>query len=584
VTTHQWSAPPQRWSASSSADDQTSSGNDQDDHDNDHLQVAASAEVSDAEALLACRSYLRKRKMLGGWTQQQRRQFLQQQQQQSGLSSSMSFLLGIEPNDADDDLLSETIQDDYEKKRKKDIDQDDMFDDEDISATNRPYAETTETMLLLGPLSASTNAATIPTLEWAESFIAAPLAPSLTHQKRSRAALQRWQQPEWKEYWYQQRWGHIKQQQQSSSSSSLIQKQQIRRIQRFQQQLLNNSNLEELLSLEDWDTMSPADMEQAIRTYVTSNQNRVLSRKQTLQSRKLALQQNWIQVTTNAAVAAAAAAAIQWNQSTTSYNQTFGASTNTTQSAASWNPPTEKFLQEARRQRSERSRLIYQKRLENEQQLLALQQIDVPLTAPLLSPSLNARRRYPSNSPQDAMKRIQQVLDKLPAAKHASTTAGARTSPSNDMTAPFAMLYSSLSDDVKLILAPNKLAGRKDLLRLILSRCFQLRGKCVPPMDDLSMMAMNGERHKLKVQQHDEREVVAFQSYDDDHEEHPVNNENCLFVTQCTVEHLGMFILHLLSRQQRIQQTHQRADITINPVAIEIQVENKQRDGARTEA
>jgi hypothetical protein len=45
-----------------------------------------------------------------------------------------------------------------------------------------------------------------------------------------------------------------------------------------------------------------------------------------------------------------------------------------------------------------------------------------------------------------------------------------------------------------------------------------------------------------------------------------------------------MFILHLLSRQQRIQQTHQRADITINPVAIEIQVENKQRDGARTEA
>ena len=70
-----------------------------------------------------------------------------------------------------------------------------------------------------------------------------------------------------------------------------------------------------------------------------------------------------------------------------------------------------------------------------------------------------------------------------------------------------------LIEDIQLILKPDKLGMRKDLLRRILNDHFDLRGKCV----DL----------------------------DDDPESEKVS------VTKCSIQALGSFVIHLLQSKER---------------------------------
>ena len=73
--------------------------------------------------------------------------------------------------------------------------------------------------------------------------------------------------------------------------------------------------------------------------------------------------------------------------------------------------------------------------------------------------------------------------------------------------------------------------NRKPLLRRILQDEFDLRGKCVPPIN-------NGSDND---DAHDD---------DDDYDEDEDEDEDELeFVTHCTIEQLGIFIISLLNEE-----------------------------------
>lgn len=69
------------------------------------------------------------------------------------------------------------------------------------------------------------------------------------------------------------------------------------------------------------------------------------------------------------------------------------------------------------------------------------------------------------------------------------------------------------SSDVEIMLKPGRLGRRRAVLKRILNDCFDLRGKCVPPSDDIS------------------------------------DEGGLLFVTKCTIDELGSFVLAKMSEK-----------------------------------
>jgi hypothetical protein len=130
-------------------------------------------------------------------------------------------------------------------------------------------------------------------------------------------------------------------------------------------------------------------------------------------------------------------------------------------------------LEEAQRRRSESAKQAYQKRLENK----ATKEESIKLV-----PSSHSEA---AATPTEALLRIQSDLDasRMPAIA-----------------------------DVELMLEPSKLSSRKDVLRRILSTCFDLRGKCIP--------ADFMESGKINV-----------------------SSKRMVFVTHCAIDLIGAFVL-----------------------------------------
>jgi len=137
-------------------------------------------------------------------------------------------------------------------------------------------------------------------------------------------------------------------------------------------------------------------------------------------------------------------------------------------------------LDEARRLRSERAKQIDKKRLENQ------------------SKTKKPKTHKPANcyaqvaaSPKEALARIEADLElsRFPAI-----------------------------DDVRMILVPKKLSNRADVLRRILTNCFDLRGKCIP------RCLLGDESIGVK--------------------------QTFLFVTECPIRVLGLFVLSKLEEME----------------------------------
>lgn len=141
-------------------------------------------------------------------------------------------------------------------------------------------------------------------------------------------------------------------------------------------------------------------------------------------------------------------------------------------------------LKEAQLKRGERAKIMYETRLKNRQAktITNAKKGTTDIPREIFSSSRDPSRRRP----KEALLRIASDLDQ-----------GA----------------FPLIEDIELILKPDKLGMRKDLLRRILNDRFDLRGKCVPvDLDD------------------------------------PESNK--IFVTKCCVRALGNFVIHLLRSKE----------------------------------
>lgn len=234
--------------------------------------------------------------------------------------------------------------------------------------------------------------------------------PSESRIKRSQGAKRKWSDPEWKSFWYQKRWGNKVQNADDTKYKSTLEE----RLRRLQP--------ETFLANEAVAAMTHEEIAEAIRSYVSAREKRSVAKKKSLKEQKELVQSSGMKTMVEDIKMKKASVDSILKQDAES-------------------------LAEARRKRAERAQKAYQKRLENQKK------------NGKSSPRTRTTRRNkmdlltPANTPKAALERVEFFLDQnlVPEEK-----------------------------DVVLLLEPQKLARRRDVLRRILEECFQLRGKCVP--------------------------------------------------------------------------------------------------------
>lgn len=253
--------------------------------------------------------------------------------------------------------------------------------------------------------------------------------------------------------------------------------------------------------------MTEEEIADAIRARIESTRKRVTRRKQTLRGRKefLAAQMNALEEV--------------GSEGDDDNNSPDGDIELQNLSRDSLFAPDAKKLEEAKRERSERAKRLYATRLKNQEVQKKESETNVELSSSK-SPSSSSsssksnsspRKKgpyYPPKqlTPQDAFLRIENDLDR-------------GLTPS--------------VDDIRLILVPGKMKNRKPLLRRILLDKFNLRGKCVPPV-------RNADGDSVSDSDSDSNDITDdSDGYDDSELE---------FVHRCTIQRLGVFIIHLLER------------------------------------
>jgi len=143
--------------------------------------------------------------------------------------------------------------------------------------------------------------------------------------------------------------------------------------------------------------------------------------------------------------------------------------------------PSAETMQKLRSQRSEKSRRAFQTRLANSE----------ANTSSSLSEKITKLRRSYDQGERDSSDG-QEIISPMQAILHID----------------FALDHNKIPcvNDVEIILKPGRLHRRRAILRRILKECFDLRGKCVP--------SLSGDTYS-----------------------------DLLFVTKCSIEELGEFVL-----------------------------------------
>ena len=376
-------------------------------------------EVSDAEALVACYIYLRRRKRVGKWEHQARRQRMKAE------SASPHVFL-----EEDLSKIASRLN-----RELRDVIEDDEDDDgeEGDEARLRPFRT-----------SASTEV-------WSGEFTSFPEGPSSTRDRRSQAAKRTWMDSDFRERWYQKRWAERVRQETPETSEDKVLEQKVRAL---PSGFLGSEVLSE---------MTEPEIQEAIQSYLATRGKRAESRKKTMTERKAMLDQ----------------------QMKHAVEQTSLPTDKPPLSQDSLYMVDENAMREAQKRRSERAKVLYQKRLQNEKAQKALN--DSPPHK-----RTSVVKYFPlSDSPQDSMFRICYDLDigVLPSLR-----------------------------DVEIIMKPGKIAKRRQVLRRIVSEFFDLRGRCVP---------------------------VAG------------SNEDLQFVTSCSIDDLGAFVIDLIHQRTRAEKSQE---------------------------
>jgi hypothetical protein len=238
--------------------------------------------------------------------------------------------------------------------------------------------------------------------------------------------------------------------------------------QKIMEDRVRTFNPDQLLGSEALSSLTEGEIADAICSYVGANRKRSFSRQISLQERKAALQKP---------------PSIQAL-------------------------PRDYLLQqdpavliENRRKRARRASQAYQKRLDNESFQRDGQRRRQASAKRAADGKASARTISQARTPDAALQRITADLD--------------------DERIPAIL-------DVELILEPIRLGRRKDVLRRILSVCFDLRGKCVP--DESTLEEWNNAKE-------DTAESVEPYGF--------------VFATSCSIDHLGKFVLYCVQKAHR---------------------------------
>ena len=316
-------------------------------------------------------------------------------------------------------------------------------------------------------------------------FSTNPLYPSEEHVRRSDAKLKLWNNSTWKKEWYKRRWeGKV------ASSKERTRGKQEKMMRKIPNDVLESPR---------FDDMSEDEVAEAIITYLSANQRKSDSRKSNKDKRRVEREafRRWREEVKEEA-----------RKSKVSDQNITVTMKDMAQKPSGDDPlsfsPSVESMKELKAKRSEKSRIAFQTRIANRKQAQSSSSLKkVKLT--------KMRRNYETYS-DDNGEEVDYADDRHNDDEEISPVQAL-------LHIDFDLDHNRLPNptDVETVLKPGRLGRRRDTLRRILSECFDLRGKCVPPLHS------NGDSDEL------------------------------LFVTNCKIDDLGSFVLAKLSEQLDIK-------------------------------
>lgn len=307
-------------------------------------------------------------------------------------------------------------------------------------------------------------------------FTSFPQSPPAQHEKQSQARKKLFQDPNFKAKWYKARWGEKA----SMTVNALQEEKRQKRI-----EALVESIPSELLASSELNELSDDEIEGAIRTYVRTNQKKSASMKRSYLKKKKLTQLKSQQKESF----------VFQNKDEKSVVTPFLLNSDANENEIN-------MLLEAKRKRSERARKAYQTRLNKEKLKESVKpSVDSVGLRNQSRVMLSLRANGMSVSIKEAVDRINAsiIWGKYPDA-----------------------------DDIKTILRPQRLSGRKDLLLEVLNKSLGLRGRCVPVMDGSSK--------------------GNLQRFYSNATEEDIENCEKKFATSSSLQELGMFILYKIEK------------------------------------
>ncbi|CAJ1918083.1 unnamed protein product [Cylindrotheca closterium] len=209
--------------------------------------------ISDAEALLACWSYLKRRKRIGNWTNAERRKAIKESIKESGRPS---FFWGEDDSEL---LMDGDVE--YE-----DDEGEEEYYDRNIDGENTDYMD--------GEKEVIENEDDFST-EWFGEFTSFPTEPTVTRARRSYSAKQVWKDPEFRKRWQESRWGNKLSK--DDKHKRLVES----RVKKLPREFWGSDELA---------SMTKEDINMAIESYVNGRKKRSANVKKALQERKKALE------------------------------------------------------------------------------------------------------------------------------------------------------------------------------------------------------------------------------------------------------------------------------------------------------
>lgn len=405
-------------------------------------------DISDEEALLACRAYLQRKNRLGkdGWTKYKERQ--------EKLKSALAMASHIDEN-----YSEETSEDDQNTKAQPVVDpgagyfwenpeelkylrtgrprlsfddQDDSLDEDFLydmdEEEENQYDEDDDDFLLEE--------------EYDEDgiFTAFPSKPPEEYILRSNNKKELFQDAEWKKMWYARRWGN------HASKRQRKQRNKEKKLQKYVQQIPNS-----ILRNQELAVLTDEEIEDAIKIYVIANKRRSVAQKKRLKEKEAAMKMQRNKKKKS-------------KMKSSSVKAVSGPTLDSFLSQMNGDSHIAEELREQQKRRSDRSKKAYQNRIKHVNK----------------STNVDSSRNMVTSETKNQSEQLDEWIcmkDKI------SMSSERIRQIINDPS----LLDKKLLDlDLKVIMHPGRLKGRKQMLKGLLETCFGLKGKCIPKHGNLT--------------------------------------------------------------------------------------------------